>query len=214
MIKKTFVFLFAISFILSITHPVSAAKKKRFDQSYDKVWDAAKAVVDEKGLGKHPHGKAKGKKKKGKIKTPVYRYFKISSARPVVETQYRDSYVIKIKKVEVPVPQPAAAKTPKVEENAAADVTLKPGDTAVDAKKAPVAPKVETTTKVDLSIKRTFEIWVEATRTWDKANPKEHNVGYSEAYLMKAIEARLSGKGAGKKVEQANLNINPPIVVE
>lgn len=211
MTKKALVFLFSLSLILMTTQNVSAAKKKRFSESYDKVWDATMAVVVEKGLSKHPHGKAKGKKKKGKISTPTYRYFKISSARPVVETQFRDSYILKIKKVEIPKPQPVVPDAPKEEKNPAADVTLKPGDSVADPTKPPV---VETITKVELSIKRKFEVWNNENRAWEKANPKDHGVGYSEAYLMKAIEAKLSGKDAGVKVEQANLNITPPVFVE
>ncbi|MFQ5597728.1 MAG: hypothetical protein ACE5GK_06720 [Nitrospiria bacterium] len=226
MAKKVFVFLFLISAVFIVSRPAMAADTskpiknkivKEFSEDYDRIWEATVAVFKEKGLGVHPHGKMKARKKKGKIKTPTFRYFKIWSAKPVVEKQYRDSYRVKIKKFEIEKPKPAgdaaaADAAPAKEEAAAGDATLKPGDTA---ETPPEAPPVEMITKVKMELKRKFEIHNDETRAWDKGDPNEHQVGYTLEYLLAAIEAKLANPGAAsEKVTHANLNITPPVIVE
>ncbi|HEY5600004.1 MAG TPA: hypothetical protein VIK48_04875, partial [Candidatus Manganitrophaceae bacterium] len=51
-----------------------------------------------KGLAVHPHGKMVLDKEAGKITTPTFRYFKIYSAKPVKEIDYRDTYTILVSK--------------------------------------------------------------------------------------------------------------------
>lgn len=195
--------------------------EKIFTEDYDRVWDAMVAVMKEKGLADHPHGKMKTKKKSGRIKTPIFRYFKIFSAEPpVVELQFRDSYKLRIKKIEVEVPQPKAKAAPVAKpDTKAADKTAKPADgkpvkeekAAAPDKEAP-APAPPTVTKVKFTIKRKFQVHDDMTRKWVAGDPEQYKVGYSQQYLLKAIEAKL--KGSAKSAKQANLNITPPVIVK
>ncbi len=189
--------------------PLKVAKKlptleKMFTEDYDKIWDAILAVMKEKGLDIHPHGKMKAKKKSGRIKTQTYRYFKIFSAKPpVVELQFRDSYKLRIKKVEVEVPAAKAKAAPAAKP--AEGKASKEEKVAVAKKEAPAA---KTVTKVKFTIKRKFQVHDDMIRKWVAGDPKEYKVGYSTAYLLKAIEAKLKGSAASEKV--VNLNITPP----
>jgi|GEM_PF-1963359 len=62
---------------------------------YAAVLEQVVGTLQEKGLIDHPHGKAMIDKEKGKITTPTYRYFRITSARlPLTESDYRDSYEV------------------------------------------------------------------------------------------------------------------------
>lgn len=194
--------------------------EKVFTEDYDRVWDAMVAVLTEKGLAVHPHGKMKAKKKSGRIKTQVYRYFKIFSAKPpLVELQFRDSYKLRIQKVEVDLPPPKAEAAPASKPGApdakAADEAAKPGEPEKGEKGAETpeeVPAPPTITKVKFTIKRKFEVHDDMTRKWLNGDPKEYKVGYTTQYLLKAIEAKL--KGSAKSAKQANLNITPPVFVK
>jgi len=226
MTKNGTVFLFLISTVFLLNHPLLAADaselagklelKRTFTQSYDRVWDATVAVFKEKGLAKHPHKKKlSAKKKKGKIKTHKFRYFKIWNARPVVSKQYRDSYKVKIKKVAVEKPKPAEAEAPKEGQGKTSDVVLKPGDTAADpSQPASEMPPVETETVVTVEIKRKFEIHNDEKREWEPGDPIANPVGYTAEYLMNEIEVKLASTGTpSEKVEPINLITTPPLTV-
>ncbi|MFQ5587881.1 MAG: hypothetical protein ACE5F7_03485 [Nitrospiria bacterium] len=238
MTKKFFVSLLLLSLTLTTHATVFAAEapklkkgEKLFDQEYDRVWDATISVIKERGFSAHPHKKWKIKKAKGRIKTPEWRYFKIWSAKPVIEKQYKDSYKIRLKKIEIEVPQPEGAKadtaapaadgTAKTADAAppATEAAAKPADAAAgtapaDSAAAPAeatpAP-VPTITKVKISIKRKFLVHNDETRKWDKGDPNKEMAGYSVEDLFKAIEEKLANPSpqAGE-TKQANLNIAPP----
>ena len=112
MARKLFVFLFMITVVMTTHSAAFSAEgmpklkkgEQLFDANYDRVWDATLAVITENGFSVHPHKKWKLKKKKGRIKTPEWRYFKIWSAQPVVSKQYKDSYKIKVKAIEIELP--------------------------------------------------------------------------------------------------------------
>ncbi len=255
MTKKLFVSLVIIAAIFTANSslfaadaPKSTAKlkiEKLFpsDVGLKTLFDATVAVLTEKGLAVHPlknmKAKLKEKKGKGKIKTPVYRYFKIFSAKPVVENHYRDSYVLVFKVIETEKPLPVEpeavkegeAATPADASAGSLDAAATPVDPTANAgtesapgtaegeivaapPEAPPAPAVEIIKNVNLAIARKFEIHNDETRKWDKADPVEHPVGYTVVYLLDAIEKRLSSGENAEKVEQANLNINPPINVQ
>lgn len=218
MAKKLFLSLVIVVVIFAVNSPLFAADapksvpklkiEKLFpsDVSLKALFDASVAVLTEKGLSVHPlkkmKAKLKEKKGKGKIKTPVYRYFKIYSAKPVVESHYRDSYVVKLKVIETekPLPSESMEAPPAAAEG---EIVAAP----------PEAPPVEIIKNVNLSIKRKFEVHDDATRKWGKADPDEHHVGYTVVHLMDAIEKQLAAGENAEKVEQVNLNIDPPITV-
>ncbi len=211
MARKLFVFLFLISVVFTTHSAAFSAEampklkkgEQLFDADYDRVWDATTAVITEKGFSNHPHKKWKIKKEKGRIKTPEWRYFKIWSAQPVIEKQYKDSYKIKVKALEIEVPQPA---TEKKEEAAA-----KPGEGAEAAIAEATPPLVPTITKVKVSIKRKFLVHNDATRKWDKGNPDKEKAGYSVEVLLRAIEEKLKDQKPTMDASKAvNLNIAPP----
>ncbi len=223
MTRKFFVSLFLISLAFStqITAfaadaPVKLKKGERlFNQDYDKVWDATIAVITEKGFAVHPHKNMKIKKEKGRVQTPEWRYFKIWSASPVVEKQYKDSYKINLKKIEVPAPGAAPvaekptepAKTETKPEKTAAEAPATDGAVA-KAEAAP--PAVPTVTKIKISIKRKFLVHNDEKRTWDKGDPNKEMAGYSVEDLFKAIEEKLAtANPAVDPAKHVNLNINP-----
>jgi len=225
MAKKVFLGLFLALAVLgsSWTARVADAKggyEKVFSEDYDRVWDATVAVVTEMGFSKHPHKKMKTKKSKGRIKTPEWRYFKIWSASPVVQKDYKDSYRIKLKKIEIEVPKPAGAADPKVDGTpptaAAAPPAAKPAETAAgekapEAASPPPPPPVETITKVKVIIKRKFLVHNDETRKWVKGDPKKEKVGFSVEDIVAAIEAKLKEeKPAVDPTRVANRNIVPP----
>jgi hypothetical protein len=78
----------------------SAQPPERTEATYradfDLVWDNVVETLIEMGLSEHPHGKMSVNRKSGKITTPVFRYFKIASAKPVQEKDYQDSYTITV----------------------------------------------------------------------------------------------------------------------
>jgi len=212
-----------VSSFLGGTADAKGGFEKTFseDFSYDRVWDATIAVMTEIGFAKHPHKKMKTKKKKGRIKTPEWRYFKIWSASPVVQKDYKDSYKIKLKKIETEVPkadEPGAAKAEVAAPVATppeskADAAAKPAEgTPADAVAAtpPPAP-VETITTVKLIIKRKFLVHNDETRKWVKGDPKVEKVGFSVEDIVAAIELKLADKNpAVDPTKVANRNIVPP----
>jgi len=233
MTRNFFVSILLASVILSVNTAVFAQELKKgeqlFKEEYSRVFDAAVAVLTEKGFAVHPHKKMKFKKEKGRIKTPEWRYFKIWSAKPVVEKQYKDSYKIKVKEIDIEVPQPVDGE--KEGENPAADATAAaPAATADAVAATPAAPEGEgapaegtvaaeaapapipTIKKVKVSIKRKFLVHNDETRKWDKGDPDKENAGYSVEDLLKAIQEKLDKEPnpATDAAKQANLNINPP----
>ncbi|MFQ5780570.1 MAG: hypothetical protein ACE5HN_07250 [Nitrospiria bacterium] len=203
---------------------------KIFTEDYDLVWDATVAVMKEKGLFVHPHKKTKPKKKKGRIDTPKFRYFKIFSAKPpVVEIQYRDSYKIRFKQIEEEIPQPKAAAAPpskpadpaaKPSDGSAkpAETASKPADESAKGKEGEATPEspppVQTIKKVRMKFSRKFEIHNDETRKWVTADPSKHDVGYTLEYLMKAIEAKMKSEDPAKVASMPNLIVTPPVIVE
>lgn len=252
MTKKLFVSLVIIATVFvtspslfAADAPKPAAKgkiEKLFpaDVELEALWKAAVAVVTEKGLATHPHGKMKAKLKakkgKGKIKTPIYRYFKIFSAKPLNEKHYRDSYKIALKTIETEKPIEVAPEAAKEGEAAGAtdapvatDTPAAPADPAASTgaeavpaegeivaapPEAAPAPAVEIIKNVKLTITRKFQVHNDETRKWGKADPEEHPVGYTVVYLLDAIEKQLAAGENAEKVEHANLNITPPVIVE
>jgi len=255
MTKKLFVSLVIIATIFMVSPslviadaPKATAKGKIVklfpaDVELETLWKATVAAITEKGLATHPHGKMKAKLKlkkgKGKIKTPTYRYFKVFSAKPLIEKHYRDSYKIALKIIETEKPivvEPETATEGTSADGAPADAAATPADTAASAadpaagagtEAAPAegeivaapaevapAPPVEIIKNVKLTITRKFQIHNDETRKWGKADPVEHPVGYTVVYLLDAIEKQLAAGENAEKVEQANLIVTPPIVVK
>ncbi len=244
MTRKFSVFLFLVLVTLTTRAVTFAAGdatvlkegEQLFSEDYDRVWDATITTITEMGFATHPHKKMKHKKKKGRIKTPEWRYFKIWSAQPVISKQYKDSYKIQLKKIEIEVPQPAAEKKEEVapkadaaaKETSAPDKSAKetakqaegmpadkPEDGAGTAVAEPAAPPIPTITKVKVSIKRKFLVHNDATRKWDKGDPKKEKVGYTVASILEEIKTRLANNNTS--VDQAkipNNNINPPPIGE
>lgn len=255
MTKKLFVSLVIIATIFIVNPalvvadaPKAAAKGKIVklfpaDVELETLWKATVAAVTEKGLANHPHGKMKAKlrlkKGKGKIKTPIYRYFKIFSAKPLVEKHYRDSYKIALKIIETEKPivvepevvaegaaadaaptdaaaTPADAAAPVADPAAGAGTEVVPAEGEIVAAPAEAvpAPPVEMIKNVKLTITRKFQIHNDETRKWGKADPVEHPVGYTVVYLLDAIEKQLAAGENAEKIEQANLIMTPPLNVE
>ncbi|HIE64857.1 MAG: hypothetical protein ABGX83_07255 [Nitrospira sp.] len=187
--------------------------EKIFTEDYDRIWDAMIAVMEDKGLAVHPHGKMKVKKKKGRIKTKVFRYFKIFSAKPpVVELDFRDSYKLRIQRIEVELPK-AKAKVASASKADAktSDKPGKPADSKV-VKGEEEASAAPTVTRVKLTIKRKFQVHDDMTRKWLAGDPEKYKVGYTTKYLLEAIEAKL--KGSAKSKNLTNLIITPPVFVK
>ncbi len=225
MTRKFFVSSFLLALVFMTQSVVFAAEapiklkkgEKLFDQDYDKVWDATVAVIQEIGFSDHPHKKWKTKKEKGRIKTPEWRYFKIWSADPVIDKHYKDSYKIKIKKIDIEVPKPAAAKPEKAPDagstEKAPDAAAKPAADAAKAETAESAPPVPTISKIKVSIKRKFLVHNDETRKWDKGDPDKEKAGYSVEDIYQMIEEKLTEQNpAVNPAKQANLNITPPPV--
>ncbi|NOY83352.1 MAG: hypothetical protein GXO96_00760 [Nitrospirae bacterium] len=223
MTRKIFASLILVSVILITNTSVFSADLKKherlFTEEYSRVFDATVAVLTENGFGTHPHKKMKVKKEKGRIKTPEWRYFKIWSAKPVVEKQYKDSYKVKVKEIEIEVAQPAAEK--KADEAPATDAApaatpetapteAVPADGTVVTEAAP-AP-IPTIKKVKVAIKRKFLVHNDATRKWDKGDPAKENAGFSIEVLFAAIQEKLDKEPnpAVDITKQLNLNITPP----
>lgn len=212
MTRKIFASLLLVSVIFTTNTSVFSAELKNherlFTEEYSRVFDATVAVLTEKGFGTHPHKKMKVKKEKGRIKTPEWRYFKIWSAKPVVEKQYKDSYKVKVKEIEVEVAQPAAEK--KTDEAPATDAA--PAATPETAPTEAAPAPIPTIKKVKVAIKRKFLVHNDATRKWDKGDPAKENAGYSIEDLFAAIQEKLDKEPnpAVDITKQVNLNITPP----
>ena len=224
--------------------PPKGPAEKTFSLDFDPVWDRVVEVLTEKGLSEHPHGKMTASKETGKITTPSFRYFKIFSAKPVVENHYRDTYTIIVSQ-ETAVKE-KAAKSKEGEAKFSADeaktkteeAKTKTGDeaktlleeaktAAEDAKKAEaeakklfeeakVAAAKPTATK--LEIQRKFEIHDDINRRWVDADPNT-KVGFTADFLMQAVEAKLAAAKPGDTVKldtiiKPNLNLTPPVIQE
>ena len=235
-LHSTFLFLvLAAGLIVTQTgyaqDAVKAAPKgpaeKTFPLDFDPVWNTAVEVLTEKGLSEHPHGKMTVSKETGKITTPTFRYFKIFSAKPVVENHYRDNYIITISQ-EAAVKE-KAAKSKADEAKFLADQAKekteeakgKSGDeakalldeaktSAEDAKKAEAeSKKLSEEAKVaaskpkatKISIQRKFEIHDDTKRQWVDADPDKNKVGFTAEYLLEAIEAKLASATPGENVK-------------
>lgn len=140
-----------------------AQNERIFRVGYDTVFDSLVGVIKEKGLFDHPHGKARVKKEKGKIKTPTFRYFRIVSARfPPEEHDYRDSYVISV--------SPLTSSGTDEKEDQTAKTQGK---------------------DVKVQIKRKFQVYDQEKRKWTKGDPSQERVGISTDDLFAAVEAKL-----------------------
>jgi beta-lactam-binding protein with PASTA domain len=165
--------------------------EKIYPGEFEAAWDKAIEVLTEKGLSDHPHGKMSADKDSGKITTPVFRYFKILSAKPVKEIDYRDSYTITVSRTDTgPSSPPPAAGKP---ENGA------------EAPKA--APKGKGRF-VKIQVQRKFELYDENKKQWVDGNPAQENVGYTEEALLNAIAGDSAAAAEGAK---PNLNATPPL---
>jgi hypothetical protein len=129
--------------------------------------------------------------------------------------------VITLKVIETEKPLPVSEEAKKAEPEAEVAPPASPDAAAAGTEdkvvaapaEAPPAPAVEIIKNVELEIKRKFQIHDDPTRKWVKADPGEHPVGYTVVHLLDAIEKRLASGADAEKVEQANLNINPPVIV-
>lgn len=225
MTRKIFVSLLLASVVFGTSTVVFAEELKKderlFTEEYSRVFDATVAVITEKGFAVHPHKKMKIKKEKGRIKTPEWRYFKIwSAANPVIEKQYKDSYKIKVKEIEIEVPKTAAKKkadeapateTPDVAATANPEGTPA-ADGTVEAKTEAAPAPVATLKRVKVSINRKFLVHNYATRKWDKGDPDKEKAGYSVEEIFKAIQEKLDTEPnpVADPSKQVNLNITPP----
>lgn len=216
MTKRKLTSLLLVLVILGLNAVVFAEEAKEpekfpekiFNEEYGRVFDATLAIVTEKGFSVHPHKNMSSDKEKGRIKTSEWRYFKIWSAKPVVEKQYKDSYKIDVTKVEIETPQTTGAKK---EGEAPAAPAAVPGEKGAEGVPAAAPAPVPTITKVKVSIRRDFLVHNDETRAWDKGDPAKEKAGYSEEDLFKAIEEKLKEQNpAVDAAKQANLNITPP----
>lgn len=139
--------------------------EKIFSGDFEAVWGKVIEVLTEKGLSEHPHGKMSADKDSGKITTPVFRYFKIFSAKPVKEVDYRDSYTITVSRTDT-----APSDAP-----------------AVSARGKGKFTKVV--------VLRKFEIFDNEKKQWLDGNPAQENVGYTEEALLNAISAGAGEEG-------------------
>lgn len=225
MTKTRFVSLFLVPVIFSVSTVVFAEEAKEseklpeklFSEEYGRVYDATLAVVTEKGFSVHPHKNMSADKEKGRIKTSEWRYFKIWSAKPVIEKQYKDSYKLDVTKIQIETPQPSGGTKKEGETPAAPAATpgekpaVAPGEKAVEGAAAGAPVPVPTITKVKVSIKRDFLVHNDETRAWEKGDPAKEKAGYSEEDFFKAIEEKLKEQSpAVDAAKQANLNITPP----
>lgn len=251
-LHSTFLFLvLAAGLLVAQTgHAQEAAKpgpkgpaEKTFPLDFDPVWDKVLEVLTEKGLSEHPHGKMTVSKDTGKVTTPTFRYFKIFSAKPVVENHYRDNYIITVSQ-EAAVKE-KAAKSKSDEAKFLADQAKekteeakgKTGEeakalldeaktSAEDAKKAEAeAKKLSEEAKVaatkpkatKVSVQRKFEKHDDTKRQWMDADPEQEKVGFTADFLLSAIEAKLASGTPGEKLDsiaKPNLNLTPPVIVE
>jgi hypothetical protein len=151
---------------------------KVYPDDYDKVWGDVVAVLTEKGLADHPHGKMQANKETGKITTPTFRYFRIFSASPVKEIDYRDTYTILVGKADaVPAPEKQAAPKEGAKEGA-----------AEAPKPAPPAGK---SSGVKVEIQRKFEIYDTEKKAWVDADPHKEEVGITAEALFQALDSKL-----------------------
>jgi hypothetical protein len=226
---KTIRFTFLFLILAAGLAPVQTARaaEKTFPLDFDPVWNTVLEVLTEKGLSEHPHGKMTESKETGKITTPSFRYFKIFSAKPVVENHYRDTYTITVSQ-EAAVKAKAAkskseeakfsadeAKT-KTEEakgktGAEAKTLLEEAKTAAeDAKKAEAeAQKLSEESKVaatkskatKVQVQRKFEIYDEVKKAWIDADPNKDKVGFTDTFLLNIVEEKLAAAKPGAAVK-------------
>jgi hypothetical protein len=201
--------------------------EKTFPLDFDPVWNKTVEALTEKGLSEHPHGKMTANKETGKITTPSFRYFKIFSAKPVIENHYRDTYTITISQEAAVKEKAAKAKEGEAKFSAdeaktkAEEAKTKTGDeakalleeaktAAEDAKKAEAeAKKLFEEAKVaaskpkatKLNIERKFEIHDDVNRRWVDADPNKDKVGMSAEFLLNTIEAKLASATPGENVK-------------
>ena len=77
--------------------PGPPAVEKSYPEDFELIWNKLPDVLKERNLFEHIHGNAVLDKEKGTITTPTLRYFKIISAKaPVVEEDFRDTYIITV----------------------------------------------------------------------------------------------------------------------
>lgn len=211
--------------------PPMGPAEKSFPLDFDPVWDKVVEVLTEKGLSEHPHGKMTASKDSGKITTPAFRYFKIFSAKPVVENHYRDSYIITVSQEAAVKEREAKAKEGEAKFSAdeaktkAEEAKTKTGDeakalleeaktAAEDAKKAEAeAKKLFEEAKAaaakpkatKIKIERKFEIHDDTKRAWVDADPNKDKVGMSAEFLLNAVEAKLASAVPGESVKLDSL---------
>ena len=201
--------------------------EKVYPLDFDPVWDRVLEVMTEKGLSEHPHGKMVVSKETGKVTTPSFRYFKIFSAKPVVENHYRDTYTITVSQEAVVKEKAAKSKADEAKFSADEAKTKteeakgKTGDeakalleeartAAEDAKKAEgeakrlseeakAAAGKPKATKV--LVQRKFEKHDDVKRMWMDADSDKEKVGMTEEFLLKAIDAKLTAAKPGESVK-------------
>lgn len=218
--------------------------EKTYSEEFDRVWDNVVEVVTEKGLSEHPHGKMSASKDAGKITTPVFRYFKISSAKPVQEKDYRDSYTITVASEAKTKEAAAKAKADEAEAKLAEakgkteEANGKSGDEAKtlleeakqaeseakklgeeSAKSAEEAKAAAAKPKaVTVKIQRKFEMYDNVKKAWVETEPTIEKVGFTEEALLNAVDAKMAAAPpAGAKPAAGagpNLNLTPPIFTE
>lgn len=235
--KKINIFLWFMVFVYSlstqIVHaqdaPKPAAKgpsERVYALPFDQVWDKVVEVLTEKGLSEHPHGKMSADKESGKITTPVFRYFKIFSAKPVVkELDFRDTYTITVSEAASAKAKEAKKKSEEAKflldeaKTKAEEAKGKSGDEAKtlleeakqsekdgkesgeNAKKLEEEAKVLATKPrvVKVLVQRKFEIHDDTKRQWVETDPNTsaEKVGITEEVILSAIDGKLTPAAAG-----------------
>jgi len=235
--KRISTFLAFLFFVLPLfvqaAHAQDAAKpaapkgptERVYSLPYDQVWDKLVEVLTEKGLSEHPHGKMSADKESGKITTPVFRYFKIFSAKPVVkELDFRDSYTILVSEQASSKAKEAKKKADEAKflldeaKTKSEEAKGKSGDEAKtlleEAKQsekegkeaAEAARKLEEEAKVlaskprvvKVQVQRKFEVHDDTKRAWVETDPNTsaEKVGISEDMILSALDAKLTAAPA------------------
>jgi|GEM_PF-1429615 len=207
--------------------PVRAVEKS-YSDSFDRVWNTLIQVLTQDRLAENPLGKMSADKNAGKITTPTFRYFRIYSAWPVDEKDYRDTYTVTVSSAVKTEENEARAKAAETDAKRA-EAKGKTGEEAktlneeaskLEAEGAKLAAeakqKAEQPKEVTVRIERKFEMYDNRKNSWVDADPSAQKVGISAEALFSATEHQLAigtpPQTDAKPLPRADLVLNPPLL--